>query len=120
MIENLVKESAADGEPAYALLLQIEAYGATLSMEEYARHAAGTGSLKDRPGREEAAWAWVTDVHGGLWSAMKVRGREDVIKEEAYEPGSKSHSGRFIKAMRDSLLLHGSEYPVTIKGKGSE
>lgn len=112
MLEALARESAAKGEPPYALLLQIEAYGATVSDEEHARLHASGDSIRDRPDSREECWAWVTDVHGNLWSAMKGRDEEDVIRENTYAPGSKACDGRFIKGMRDSLLMYGSEYPL--------
>lgn len=112
LIEALAKESASKGEPPYALLLQIEAYGATVSDEERLRLHATGGSLKDRPDSREECWAWVADVHGNLWSAMKDRDEEDVIDEQVYEASNKSYDGRFIKALTDSLRMYGSEYPV--------
>jgi hypothetical protein len=123
MIEALARKSADEGEPPYALLLQIEAYSATLSLEESAQRERGHGGpLKDRPDARECAWAWVTDVHGNLWSAQKIRGTDgepdSEIEEVAYEAGSKSHDGRFIRAMTDSLRMYGSEY--AIQGKASE
>ncbi len=114
LIKAAARESAAKGAPPYALLLQIEAFGAALppdaSPEDKAQFEADRANraIYQRADAVEAVWAWTVDVHGRMWSASNNRG-QDRIEEHAYEPGDRVASGRMIAAMLNALRLYGSE-----------
>lgn len=116
MIESIVKESAAKDGPPYALLLQIEAFGALMPEDdapawkkaEMEAHRVNR-TLHQHPDAVEAAWAYTADVHGRVWTAMNARGHEE-IEEHVYEPGSGKIGGHMLKALLDTLRMYGSEY----------
>jgi hypothetical protein len=94
-------------DPACAYLLQIEAFGVTgpgkgateAEREQYARDRLGR-TFHERPDAVESAVAWCADVHGRLWSAAKIRGREDKgISESFYQPGRAAIGGRMVKGL---------------------
>ena len=116
LIEMMVSERAKEDGPPYALLLEIEAFGAKAPQDdapawEKAQFEAdrANGTIHQRADAVEAAWGWAVDVHGRMWTATKTRGSEE-IEESVYEPGSGNVGGRFPKAMLDALRLYGSEY----------
>lgn len=116
VIRGITAESAAKEGPPYALLLQIEAFGAVLPEEGIADPAERAQFEEDRRNRNlhkradavEAAWAWAVDVHGQTWSARKTRGKEDTIEERFYPAGSKEIGGVMQQAMHDVLGVFGS------------
>lgn len=82
------------GNPAYAYLLQIEAFGVVepgpdageAERERYDRDRIGR-TFHQRPDAVESAIAWCADVHGRVWSAAKRRSEPGVIHEHFYAPG---------------------------------
>lgn len=121
LIENIVRECAEKDGPPYALLLQIEAFGALMPEDEApawekARMEAArqNHALNQLPESVEAAWAYTADVHGRVWTAMNPRG-SDEISESTFEPGSGRIGGRMLEAMLGTLRIYGSEYAVTGK-----
>jgi hypothetical protein len=115
MIGGIAAKAAADGNPPYALFLQIEAFGAQVPPEdapgwEQDKFDADRSNrtIHARPDAVEAVWAWVVDVHGQTWCAKKVRGKEDVIEESFYPAGSTDIGGNMPQAMHDSLKAVGS------------
>jgi hypothetical protein len=101
--EELEKEPA---EPACAYLLQIEAFGVTepgknateAEVEEFNRARLGR-TFHQLPQAREQAIAYCADIHGRLWSAAKVRGREaDGISEHFYQPG-RGLGGQMIRGL---------------------
>ena len=81
------------GDPAYAYLLQIEAFGVAepgpeASAADLARyHAARRGrTFHQLPEAVEVCTAWVADIHGRLWSARKFRDGDAI--EERHTPAS--------------------------------
>lgn len=116
LIEMMVKQRAEEDGAPYALLLEIEAFGATAPKDdapawEKAKFEADRerGTIPEREDAVEAAWGWAVDVHGRTWTAVKRRG-SDEVEENTYAPGSGIVGGRFAKAMLDALRLYGSEY----------
>ena len=90
--------------PAYAFLLQIEAFGVTdpgkdaTPQERLQFEADRRGrTFHTRPDAVESACAWCADVHGRLWTAAKRRDREG-ISEEFYQPG-RTPGGQMIKGL---------------------
>jgi hypothetical protein len=88
----------------YAYLLQIEAFGVTqpgrdASEEERDRveHARRTRTFHELPDAVESCVAYCADVHGRVWTAAKVRGREG-ISETFYQPG-RTPGGQLIRAL---------------------
>jgi len=80
-------------EPAYAYLLQIEAFGlaepgpdASGAEKERYRAARIGRTFHRHPERIETAIAWCADIHGRLWAAATRRGK-DGISENFYPPG---------------------------------
>jgi hypothetical protein len=105
---------AAKGGPPYAFLLQAEMFGtfepsadappADRALYEADRKARTFHLRKDAV---EIAQAWVADVHGRLWSATKVRGK-DGIQESFYRPGSGIPGGQMITALLAAAADYGS------------
>jgi hypothetical protein len=92
-------------DPAYAYLLQIEAFGMTepgpeASAADLARyHAARKGrTFHEQPEAVESCIAWVADIHGRLWSAAKTRDHPDEVHESFYRPG-KAPGGHMIRGL---------------------
>lgn len=80
--------------PAYAYLLQIEAFGVAepgpeASADELAQyHQDRLGrTFHQRADAEELATAWCADIHGRLWAATKRRSKPGEISERFYAPG---------------------------------
>lgn len=102
--EQLEKDPA---EPACAYLLQIEAFGvtepgkdATEAEREAFQKARLSRTFHQMPDAVESAVAYCADVHGRLWSAAKIRGREDKgISESFYQPGRVALGGQMIKGL---------------------
>ncbi len=99
-------EGHPDKPPAFAYLLQIEAFGvkapgADATAEERRQFDA------DRRGRTfharddavEVCQAWCADIYGRLWSATKARGDDEGISEKFYPPG-KAPGGQMISGLR--------------------
>lgn len=92
-------------DPAYAYLIQIEAFGMTepgpeASAADLARyHAARRArTFHEQPDAVESCIAWVADIHGRLWSAAKTRDQPDVIREAFYRPG-RAPGGQMIRGL---------------------
>jgi len=93
-------------DPAYAYLLQIEGFGipepgkdATgAERDQYNRDRLGR-TFHQRADAVECALAWVADIHGRVWSAEKIRGREDEgIREQYHAPGQ-TPGGHMIRGL---------------------
>ena len=91
-------------DPACAYLLQIECFGVTepgpdaTEAEKLQYHADRIGrTFHKRDDAVESAVAWCADVHGRVWTAAKVRGR-DGITEKFYAPG-RSPGGHMIRGL---------------------
>lgn len=110
----------------YAYLLQIEAFGVIepgkdASAEEKMRFQADRlgRTFHQRPDASEIACAYVADVHGRLWSAVKRRGREEEISENFYPPGPHQPGGQLIRgllsvAYATGMLCHGLPGPASL------
>lgn len=99
--EQLGKDGA---DPPYAYALQIESFGAMqpgpdAPAAERARFEADRKgrTIHLRPDAVESAVAWVADIHGRLWCAAKIRGR-DGISETFYAPG-RAPGGQLINGL---------------------
>jgi hypothetical protein len=111
-------------KPAYAFLLQIESHGVTAPRPDASEAERNqyevdrlTRSFHKRPDAVEAAVAWCADVHGRLWTASKIRGKEDKINEGFYGPGTRSVDGQMIRglltvAYRTGVRDHGLPSPA--------
>lgn len=91
-------------DPAYGYLLQIEAHGvqdpgpaATEDERERFRADRIGRTFRQRPDAVESAVAWCADIHGRVWTAAKVRGK-DGISESFYPPG-KAPGGQLIRGL---------------------
>ena len=106
MIKMARKEfEESPDDPAYAYLLQIEAFGVTgpgkdATTEERAQFDADRlgRTFHERADAVEIATAYCADIHGRFWAATKVRGKGDGIEEHFYPPG-KELGGQFIRAL---------------------
>ena len=97
-------EEHPDEPPAYAYLLQIEAFGLTepgpaASPAEVERYKVArlTRTFHQHPDARESATAWCADVHGRLWNATKIRDAPG-ISERFYQPG-RAPGGRLIRSL---------------------
>jgi hypothetical protein len=108
VMKMVAKYLSDDGNPApVAFMLQFEAFGVTMpaegsmsgeEAEQFRRDRLGR-TFHKRPDAVESCIAYCADVHGRVWYAAKVRGREDEgITENFYPPG-RSPGGRFMKAL---------------------
>jgi hypothetical protein len=93
------------GDPAYAYLLQVEAFGVTepgpeaSAVELAAYHQARRGrTFHLMPNAVETCTAWVADIHGRLWAATKTRDHPDEVHESFYRPG-KAPGGPLITGL---------------------
>jgi len=92
-------------DPAYAYLLQIEAFamaepGPEASAADLARfRAARRGrTFHEQPEAVESCIAWVADIHGRLWSAAKTRNDPEQVREAFYRPGD-APGGHMIRGL---------------------
>lgn len=120
VIEARVREDTRKFGPPYALLLQVEGFAvvppgpdatpadrALFNADQIAR------TFRLRKDKIEVANAWVADVHGRAWQALKQRGKEG-IEESFYRPGSRDVGGRMPTALLKAARTYGSsEVPVT-------
>lgn len=91
--------------PAYAYLLQIEAFGVTepgpdageAEREQYDRDRIGR-TFHKRPDAEESVIVWCADVHGRVWAAAERRSEPGVIHEHFYAPG-KTPGGQMVRGL---------------------
>jgi len=104
------------GDPAYAYLLQIEAFGVAepgpeASAADLARyHAARRGrTFHELPEATEVCTAWVADIHGRFWAATKTRQHPEHVEEMFYRPG-KAPSGPLIAALLAAAEASGIRY----------
>jgi hypothetical protein len=93
------------GDPAYAYLLQVEAFGLTepgpeaSAAELAAYHQARRGrTFHLMPGAVETCTAWVADIHGRVWTATKTREHPEEVHEHFYRPG-KAPGGPLITGL---------------------
>lgn len=101
--ESLVK---CPESPPYGYLLQCEAFSVTepgpdASEEErrqYESDRAGR-TFHERPDAVESAVVYCADIHGRLWSAVKLRSDPDVISESFHPPGQAAPAGQYITAL---------------------
>lgn len=108
--EIMIKAAAKEYEqrpddPAYAYLLQIEAFGVVqpgpdASAAELAQfhNDRFDRTFHKRPDAVEIATAYCADVHGRVWAATKRRSKPSEINEEFYAPG-KAPGGQMMKGL---------------------
>lgn len=114
VIDARVRADTREYGPPYALLLQIEAFvvidpgpdatpadQALLNADRIAR------TIHLRKDSVEMASAWVADVHGRAWMAMKKRGK-DGIEEQFFRPGSGEVGGQMMTALLNAARTYGS------------
>jgi hypothetical protein len=105
-------------DPAYAYLLQIEAFGMVepgpeaSAAELAAYHQARRGrTFHLMPDAVECCTAWVADIHGRLWSASKTRDDPDTVRESFYRPGKAPGgplvTGLLAVAAAAGIIYHG-------------
>lgn len=80
------------GDPAYAYLLQFEAFGMPDGLGTHER------PFREQPEAIECAVAYCADIHGRLWTAGQQRG-ESAIAVNFYPPGPRQPTGRAIHAL---------------------
>lgn len=114
-----LQELEADrAHPAYAYLLQVEAWGADVPGPgaSAAERAAFDAAARNRgfhalPGATEKCTAWVADIHGRLWSASKTRKDPQTIHEHFYRPGKDPGgpliTGLLAVARATGVMCHG-------------
>jgi hypothetical protein len=108
---------AHPGDPAAGYGLQTESYGidqppgASAELRASIDAARATRSYRDLPGHYESADAIVTDIHGNLWSAAKIRGRDTVEERhwpQGWSPDGENHiEGQMPDALRTLGLATG-------------
>jgi hypothetical protein len=108
--EQQIKDPA---DPAYAYLLQIEAFGipepapdAPLAERKHYDADRLGRTFHKRPDATEAAIAWCADIHGRLWCATKRRSEPGRIYEAFYPPG-KAPGGQATQALLDVAYTTG-------------
>jgi hypothetical protein len=114
VIGSVAAQAAAEGDNTlYAMLLQIEAFGAHLpdnpTEDEQVQFEAArlTRNIHQLPGAVEAAWAYTVDVHGRTWTAMQARG-QDSIEESFYPAGTQTVGGRMHTALLAAVQVFGT------------
>jgi hypothetical protein len=114
-LEELKRDRA---HPAYAYLLQVEAWGVIKPEPgaSEAERAAFDAAARNRtfhalPGAVENCTAWVADIHGRLWSATKTRKDPQTICEHFYRPGKAPEgpliAGLLAVAQATGVMCHG-------------
>lgn len=116
VIRKLVAGCAERNGPPYALLLQIEGHSVRLpppgtmsvAEEDQLTAARRDRTLHQRPDAVEIASAWVVDVTGRSWLAVKTRG-EDGIGEYAFEAGDSANriGGQMQRGLTSALAAYG-------------
>jgi hypothetical protein len=112
MIANLAAEQYEKdpGLLTVGYCLQIEAHGvtgpgpgATAAERETFERARITRTFHQLPTAVESAVAYTADIHGRLWTAGKIRGR-DGVSEHYYPAGDRHISGQMVRALIAAAL----------------
>ena len=91
-------------DPACGYLLQIESFGlaepgkdASEAEREAYERARITRTFSKHPDAVETVIAWAADIHGRLWSAGRIRGKDSI--SETFCPPGKAPGGHMISGL---------------------